>query len=192
MNPEKLHEALNLLDEDLIAPVAGLRQRKVLWQHIGALAACLAVVCVVGAFGFSQKPGSPEAAPEGALVDELTTQPVKDDSDAQQPDKRNEIVPGVDAVDSNDHLVLMETVLVEVTGLEEGQFMATVLKADRFFARGDSVTFHLTELTRVIEGTNALPLPEGEEKIPVGAVLKVDYSFSDDGAVMAECITFGE
>lgn len=196
MNSENLHDALNLLDEDLIAPTAHLRQRRVRWHHLGALAACLAVVCAVGVFAFAQKSGSPEAAPEGALVDEstdeLTTQPAQDDAEALQPNKRNELVPGVDMVDANDHLVLMETVLVEVIGLGEGQFTAKVLEADRFYAQGDTVTFRLTELTRLIEGKNAYPLPEGEQSIPVGAVLKVDYSFSENRAVIAECITFGE
>lgn len=192
MNPENLHDALNFLDEDLIAPTAHLRQRKVRWHHLGALAACLAVVCAASVFAFVQKPDSPEAAPEGALVDELTTQPAQDDLEELPPNKRNELTPGVDTVDANHHLVLMETVLVEVTGLGEEQFTAKVLEADRFFAQDDTVTFRLTELTRLIEGKNAYPLPEGEQIIPMGAVLKVDYSFSENRAVIAECITFGE
>lgn len=42
MTPERLHDALALLPEDLLTPVDALRQKKRLrWQPIAALAACM-------------------------------------------------------------------------------------------------------------------------------------------------------
>lgn len=42
MTPERLHDAISLLPEDLLTPVDALRQKKRLrWQPIAALAACM-------------------------------------------------------------------------------------------------------------------------------------------------------
>lgn len=42
MNPDRLHDAISLLPEDLLTPVDALRQKKRFhWQSIAALAACM-------------------------------------------------------------------------------------------------------------------------------------------------------
>lgn len=193
MNPEQLHDALNLLDEDLIAETDRLRRGRFPWRHLGALAACLAVVCVVGTFAFSQGPISAESAPENGtpehVLDESSlelenTKPINKDSD--------DLANVWEVSDGDKQSLLMESMLVEVTAMGEDSFTATVLNPDRFYAAGDSVTIHLTPLTRLIEGKNAYPLPEDEQVFFEGAVLVVDYSFNQNRELVAECITFGE
>lgn len=75
MNPEKLHDALNLLEDDLIIPVERLREKKrtFRWHYVGAMAACLAV-CALGLYGFGllDRAKSNETAPENVLVQEET------------------------------------------------------------------------------------------------------------------------
>lgn len=49
MKQDKLHDALNLLDEDMVAEVDTLRRRKktkTRWLHLGGLAACLCAVMI--------------------------------------------------------------------------------------------------------------------------------------------------
>lgn len=195
MNPEKLHDALDLLDEDLILPVEQLRRRKPFrWQHLGALAACLAVVCVIGvlAHGLAWDMGSGESVSEDGLVSEMVPEAeVADTQSGRKETQPQNIVPGVDLIDGDLQVLLMETILVEVTKIEQDRFTATVLQSDQFHSKGDTVTIHLTELTRIIRGLeteNALPVDDFSE----GSVLVVNYTFDQDRAVIAECITFGE
>jgi len=193
MNPEQLHDALNLLDEDLIAETDRLRHRRFRWQHLGALAACLAVVCVVGAFAFSQRPGSAESAPENGNPELVLDESSLEQGDTKPGNKDSDDLSNVwEVTDGDKHVVLMESMLVEVTAVGENSLAATVLQSDRFHAAGDSVTIRLTPLTRLIEGKNAYPLPEDGQVFFEGAVLVVDYSFNQNREVVAECITFGE
>lgn len=73
MNPEKLHDALNLLEDDLIIPAEQLREKKrtFRWRYAAALAACLAV-CALGLYGFGllDRTKTNDTAPENALVQE--------------------------------------------------------------------------------------------------------------------------
>lgn len=193
MNPEQLHDALNLLDEDLIAETDRLRRRRFSWQHLGALAACLAVVCVVGAFAFSQRPGSAESAPENGNPELVLDESSLEQGDTKPGNKDSDDLSNVwEVADGDKNVILMESMLVEVTAVGENSLTATVLQSDRFHAAGDSVTIRLTELTRLIEGKNAYPLPEDGQVFFEGAVLVVDYSFDQNRKVVAECITFGE
>lgn len=197
MNPEKIHDALNLLDEELLLPVEQLRRRRTFrWQHLGALAACLAVVCAVGllAHGFVQAGASAESARDdmvAEMVPEGNQAELEDSLSGRKETQPQNIVPGVDVIDGDLQVLLMETILVEVTKIEQDRFTATVLQSDRFHSKGDTVTVHLTELTRIIRGLeteNALPVDDFSE----GSVLVVNYTFDQDRAVIAECITFGE
>jgi len=198
MNPEKLHDALNLLDDELILEVELLRRRKGFrWQHLGTLAACLVLVCALGIYGLFLHGGSTELVPEQNLEAEMAVEDGLPERVDLQPGKKDGeelfAMPGVDTVESDKNMVKMETMLVEVTKLEEDRFTATVLQSDRFYSAGETVTIHLTALTRLIEGKDAYPIPEGEQAFLEGAVLVVDYSLGQDKkTVIAECITFGE
>lgn len=195
MNPEKLHEALNLLDEELIAPVENMRGRRRQWHHLGVLAACLAVVCVLSFFGIrGLKRGDAETAPENELateaVEEADTEGESGKSAKREMDDSLDI-SGVDVIYEGADVILMETMLVKVTELGTDSITATVLHADRFYAEGETVVLQFTELTGIIRGKqveSALPM----EDFAVGDVLTVDYSFGENREVIAECITFGE
>lgn len=83
INPEHIHDALTLLPEELLSPVAALRQKKrVPWKHLTAVAACL---CLVAGLWFSlpeavskdSANGSAEYAPGdgcGSICDSITVE----------------------------------------------------------------------------------------------------------------------
>lgn len=197
MNPEKLHDALDLLDEDLILPVEQLRRRKPFrWQHLGALAACLAVVCVIGvlAHGLAWDMGSGESVSEDGLVSEMVPEAeVADTQSGRKETQPQNIVPGVDLIDGDLQVLLMETILVEVTKIEQDRFTATVLASDRNYAQGDSITVLLTEFSRFISGKAVYSLTPDVQYFSEGAVLVVAYASGPEKyTIIGECISFGE
>ena len=195
MKPEILHDALSFLDEELVAPVEKLRRKKSNWLHIGALAACLAVICALGIYG-AVKGASPEIdksnivpelAPEAELVDQ-----------EEQHSLRNETIrpsvdtPSVDMVDDRGQLI-METVLVEVVQLGDSDFFAKVLTGDRNFAEGTQLTVLLTENSYFVEGSQVEPIASAGAFFKEGSVLVVNYGSSEgENTIYAETISFGE
>ena len=191
MNPVKLQDALNLLEDDLIAPVEAIRRNRIRWQHIAALAACLAVVCVMSLFGMKElSRGNTEAAPgpaEETLMLEMETDKSGrgDDADLN--------IPGKDMVDEAGEVVIMDTVLVEVLALADDHFLAKVLTADRNYATGTQVKVILSEHTRFIRGKDVSQVLSAEAFFSEGAVLNVDYAFTrEENTIHAQCISFGE
>ena len=108
MKPELLQDAIGLLDEELIAPVDKLRRPKRLhWQHIGALAACLALVCALGIFGATRMGGSPEASRHDAAAElAVENETIRQEHSVVGRDDSTD-VPGVDVVDEAEHAPLM-------------------------------------------------------------------------------------
>lgn len=118
MNPEKLHDALNLLEDDLIIPVERLREKKrtFRWRHFGALAACLAVVCALGLYGLGlfDRAKTNDTAPEeaGLQVENIT------DSEAGDEEIVDQAQTGIAAE--------VPSVLVRIDKWEENGFAGTV------------------------------------------------------------------
>lgn len=116
MNPEKLHDALNLLEDDLILPVERLREKKRVfrWRHVGALAACVAV-CVLGLYGFG-------------LLDRTKTNDTAPEDSVVQVENIQDVGNGV--VDQGRPSVPAErpSVLVRIDKWEENGFAGTVWK----------------------------------------------------------------
>lgn len=197
MNPEKLHDALNLLDEDLIAPVEKLRcHRGFRWQHLAGLAACLAVALVVGLFGYglAQDAGSVESALGDDMVEELAPDAQIGDNQASQNETLPQTsMPGIDMADAEKYVILMETVLVEVVALEQDRLTATVLVSDRNFTQGDSVTVVLTKSTQLVVENAAYSVSADGGDFSEGASLVVHYTVGPEkNIIIAECISFGE
>jgi len=74
MTQEKLHEALNLLDDDLIEATDALRRRRHRsnWLAVAALAACLGLVCFMALwppFAKNKRTDNGMYAPESAVSD---------------------------------------------------------------------------------------------------------------------------
>ena len=78
MNPEKLHDALNQLPDDLISAADALRQKKkapIAWKRVVPIAACFALVLGVlyVALPLLTPKGGQSAAPEAGAPMEMTT-----------------------------------------------------------------------------------------------------------------------
>ena len=194
MKPELLQDAIGLLDEELIAPVEKLRRPKRLhWQHIGALAACLALVCALGIFGATRMGGSPEASRHDAAAElAVENETIRQEHSVVGRDDSTD-VPGVDVVDEAEHAPIMFAVDVEVIEIEQDRFTATVLFGGRNLAPGDVVTVMLTESTR-----SSLAKEEGFSTLDgqhffAGATLIVGYGPGQEGNVIyADWISFAE
>ena len=79
MNPEKLHDALNQLPDDLIAAADALRQARktkiILWKQLVPMAACFALVlgALYIALPILSPKGSQAAAPEAAPMEMMVS-----------------------------------------------------------------------------------------------------------------------
>ena len=76
MNPENIHDALNLLPDDLIAEADALRQKDkktIPWKRLIPMAACFALIlgALYVAVPFLRPKGSMDAAPEAAAPMEM-------------------------------------------------------------------------------------------------------------------------
>ena len=193
MNPEKLHDALSLLDEDLIQPVEKLRRRRpVRWQSIASLAACLVVAVALGIFGLqgmdgaSNETGAGGVAPEMAVEGDLALSG-RGDGFPQT------TTPGVDTAEIDRHVLKMESAVVQVLKIEADGFTATVLGGDRKHDPGETLTILFTEHTRFVSGQEVYALPSDVTFFCEGATVVVDYaSGSEPGMILAECISAHE
>lgn len=118
MNPQKLHDALTELDEELVLAAekrrnTGPRQKR--WQHLGALAACL---CILTATGLTV------ARLNGLSIDRKPTEVTVTPTQAVIPTQS----PGADSTDKPTGGVAAElpAVRVRITDWGEGGFTGTV------------------------------------------------------------------
>lgn len=197
MKPEQLHDALNLLDDELILPVEQLRRRKrIPWQGIAALAACFVLVFSLGLLIPKGPAGQMESARGDSLAqveEEGELQDREDSLSIRQEGVLHSTVPGTDMADDRGQAVIMETVLVEVVQLGEDHFLANVLTGDRNFPQGTRLKVLLTEHSCFIHGSQVQPIASAEAFFNQGAVLVVDYGFTaEENTIQAETISFGE
>lgn len=193
MNPEKLHDALNLLDEELIAPVEQLRRRGIRWHHIGAFAACLAVVCVLGLYAS----GLFDRAETCDMAQELAMEVASEETEENQPVRAETDEQSVGAdeegVDQALNIPLPSAVL-SIDRLENDRFVATVLQTGGTLAEGERVTVLLTEETTLALGDQqeASLSTDGQLLFEGASVVVFFVPGPQKGTVCAAVISFAE
>lgn len=127
MNSNRIHDALNYLDEDLIRPVEQLRNsgggRKP-WKHWAAIAACFCLLAT-GAFAVSKFAPTP---PDHVITPTNATQAGTVPTDADVADGAHMEVTQSTAATQTPPLATAEvpSVLVTVSGWEDNGFRGTV------------------------------------------------------------------
>lgn len=198
MNPEKLHDALNLLEDDLILEVEHLREKKrtLRWQHFGALAACLAVVCVLGLYGSglfdraeSGDAAQMEMAVENSHLDSdeaknlLATEATCGYAPRDQAETANE-------TESSDLMVPLPSAVVRIDHWQDNCFTCTVMEPGDTLSEGDSVTVLLTQDTHLAleKGQQTVPWTAGEQPFAEDALVELFYVSGPERDTVYGCI----
>ena len=190
MNPENLHDAMNLLDEELLTPVVQLRKgKKVRWGHMAALAACLAVVCALGLSNaglFDSVENSGHAVVKDDLLDSEAVEALPED---RNDDIRDQSSTVVESKENDVNKPLPTAVLVIDAWHAEG-FTATSRSADSVLTPGGCVTVILTEDTLVCMGAGdeGHRWKRGETPFEVGTAVKMQYTAGEEPATVYACI----
>lgn len=190
MNIDNLHDALNLLDDELIEEVDKLRTKRKRRKNLSvrwlSLAACFCVAIIglyalsnlgVWQFGASKDSACVENAKEDLVEDNSTAeQDAFDDSVGDVGTKTESIS---DSTGSSENTSEQPSVLVEITEWTEDGFDGVVTGIV------DTTIFEIGEKVKVQFGETVYT----EKDFPVGSVVRVQFSSSETETVDGDAST---